>query len=89
MYEFAVESRKMPIKNFANINKTDFVYKMFFVSTMILIVQLAFVYLSSGDMLSVIQNKQARIGIGEINLPATVLAIPPSGASSSNSPLEG
>ncbi|MGN1227207.1 MAG: O-antigen ligase family protein [Christensenellales bacterium] len=63
------------IKNFANINKIDFVYKMFFVSTIILIVQLAFVYLSSGDMLSVIQNKQARIGIGEINLPATVLAM--------------
>ncbi|MBQ8748891.1 MAG: O-antigen ligase family protein [Clostridia bacterium] len=61
--------------NFSKMNKKEFVFKMFLESSVILIVQLAFVYLSSGDMLSVIQKKQAYIGIGEINLPATVLAM--------------
>lgn len=63
------------VKNFSKIKMSEFLYKMFLISTIVIMIQLVYCYVSSGDPISVLQNKGARIGIGEINLPATVLAM--------------
>ncbi len=63
------------IKNFSKIKMSEFLYKMFLISTIVIIIQLIYCYVASGNPLSVLQNKGARVGIGEINLPATVLAM--------------
>lgn len=63
------------VKNFSKVKMCEFLYKMFLISTIVIILQLIYCYVASGDPLSVLQNKGARVGIGEINLPATVLAM--------------
>lgn len=61
--------------NFSMVSSKDLIFKILLVSSVVIIIQLWISLIASGDVIYAIQNKRARVGIGEINLPALTIGM--------------
>lgn len=61
--------------NFSRISSKDLIFKILLLTSVVIIIELWISLISSGNIIHAIQNKRARVGIGEINLPALTIGM--------------
>lgn len=63
------------VYNFTKTSFKDLAFDIFSVVSVIIILQMWWGYLASGDIIAMMQNKDVRVGVGEINLPAMTIGM--------------
>ncbi len=63
------------VYNFTKTSFKDLAFNLFTVVSVVIILEMWWCYLASGDILSLMQNKGVRVGVGEINLPAMTIGM--------------
>lgn len=61
--------------NFSKISSKDLIFKILLLTSVVIIIELWISLIETGDVIYAIQNKRARVGIGEINLPALTIGM--------------